>query len=260
MQETVTNALKVTLGEGRPVIGSYITIGSPAIAEIMALAGFDFLTVDLPNTSLSLETAEGIVRAVEVMGKVPVLRVPDRQAVTIGRALDTGALGVEVPGVATAEEARQVVQAAKYYPEGSRRAATPRAARYSAIPVSTYFGQANKETMVIVHCDTTKALANLPEILAVEGIDVVYVGPYEIAQALGAPGQVNLPAVQEALRGALATIIASGVAAGTTALSAAHARLLIQRQVRYLTLGRDYLYLLHGCRNDLTEARRPEKQ
>ena len=196
--------LRLTLREGKPLVGSFVSIASPTVAEVMALAGFDFLVVDTEHGPTSIETAENVLRAAEVGGAASVVRVPDASPAAIARALDIGA-------------------------------------------------------MVIVHCETQLALANLPGILQVDGVDVVYVGPFDLSQSLGAPGQVNLPQVQAAINDALDRIIASGVAAGTHALSPAHARLLIQKGVRYITLGADYLYLLHSCRNDWADARRPER-
>ena len=251
--------LRLTLREGKPLVGSFVSIASPTVAEVMALAGFDFLVVDTEHGPTSIETAENVLRAAEVGGAASVVRVPDASPAAIARALDIGAMGVQVPGVETPEQAREVVRAAKYYPAGKRGIGLTRSARFAAVQPSTYFTRANEQTMVIVHCETQLALANLPGILQVDGVDVVYVGPFDLSQSLGAPGQVNLPQVQAAINDALDRIIASGVAAGTHALSPAHARLLIQKGVRYITLGADYLYLLHSCRNDLADARRPER-
>jgi 4-hydroxy-2-oxoheptanedioate aldolase len=152
------------------------------------------------------------------------------------------------------------VEAAKYYPEGNRALAMGRAARYGATQPANYFARANAETIVVVHCDSMEAVHNLPEILTVQGLDVIFVDPYELSQSLGSPGQVNLPDVQAVVGDTLDAIIAAGVAAGSHALSPAHARLLIQRGVRYVTLGVDSAYLLNTCRNDLIDARRPEDE
>lgn len=258
MQEAGRNTALAALEANRFVIGSFVTIGAPAVAEVMGLAGFDFLIVDTEHGPLGIETAENMVRAVELAGAVPIVRVAENNPAAICRALDIGALGVQVPQVTTADDARRAVHAARYYPEGARGAAMMRSARYSAVQPAGYFARANAETMVVLHCESVAAVDNLPEILQVEGVDVVFVGPFDLSQSLGVPGQVNLPEVQDTVARALDTIIASGVAAGTVALSPAHARLLIQRGVRYVTLSADYLLLLDRCRNDLVEARRPE--
>lgn len=258
MQDTDRRKVKSALEADRFVIGSFVTIGAPALAEVMGLAGFDFLVIDAEHGPLSIETAENLVRAAELAGTAPLVRVAENNPAAITRALDIGAHGVQVPHITTADQARRAVQAAKYYPGGSRGVAMMRSAQYSAVQPSTYFARANAETMVVLQCETAAAVENLPEILEVEGIDVIFVGPYDLSQSLGTPGQVNKPEVQDMIGRALDTIIASGVAAGTVALSPAHARLLIQKGVRYLTLGADYLLLLDRCRNDLIEARKPE--
>ncbi|MHB1130942.1 MAG: HpcH/HpaI aldolase family protein [Chloroflexota bacterium] len=258
IQQSPAIALMKLLQFGPHAVGTFTAMPSPSVAEVLALAGFDFLVVDLEHGPISFETAENMLRAADAV-KVPcIVRVPDAQPATIMRALDIGAAGVQVPLIETAEQARQVVAAVKYQPEGRRGLALARAARYSAVGPANYFSRANAETIVVVQCETTTAVQNLPEILAVPGVDVVFVGPYDLSQSLGQPGQVNMPEVQAAISEALRTIIASPLTAGSHALSPAHARLLIQSGVRYVTLGTDYLYLLHGCRNSLADARRPE--
>lgn len=258
MQDTAALALKSALRAGKPAVGSYVTLPAPGVAEVMALAGFDFLVLDMEHGPLGIESVENLARASQLVGVPPIVRVRDSQPASILGALDIGAAGVQVPLVNTAEEAQRVVQAAKYHPEGNRGLAFGRSARYGALQPSNYFARANAETIVVVHCETMEAVHNLPEILAVQGLDVVYVGPYDLSQSLGAPGQVSLPDVQAAVNDALDTILAAGVTAGSHALSPAHARLLIQKGVRYVTLGVDFLYLLNTCRNDLVDARRPE--
>ncbi|MHB1004751.1 MAG: HpcH/HpaI aldolase family protein [Chloroflexota bacterium] len=260
MEDTGRNDVKAALKAGRFAVGSFVTIGAPAVAEVMALAGFDFLVVDMQHGPLGIESVENLLRGIELAGAVPIVRVPDASPGAILQALNAGALGVQVPLVNTAEEARHVVAAAKYAPEGNRPVSMMRAARYTAGQPARYFARANAETLVIVHCETAQAVNNLPEILKVEGIDVVFVGPHDLSQSLGAAGQFNLPRVQETIGNALDTIVASGVTAGSHALSPAHARRLGERGVRYVTLAADYLFLLDRCRNDLVEARRPESE
>lgn len=258
MLDAGRNKVLAALRANQAVVGSFVTIGSPAVAEVMGLAGFDFLIVDTEHGPMSVETAENMVRAAEVAGAVPIVRVAENNPAQITRALDIGALGVQVPQITTAEDAYRAVQAARYHPLGARGVAMMRSARYGAVQPSGYFARANAETLVVLHCESVAAVENLPDILKVEGVDVVFVGPFDLSQSLGTPGQVNLPAVQETVGRALDVIVASGVVAGTVALSPAHARLLIKRGVRYVTLSADYLLLLDRCRSDLIEARRPE--
>ncbi len=258
MTETAGSALKIALKAGKSIVGSFVTLPAAGVAEVMALAGFDLLVIDTEHGPFGVETAENLVRGAQIGGVPSIVRVPDSQPATILKALDIGAAGVQVPLVNTAEDARRVVWPAKYHPEGGRGMALMRSSRYTASQPATYFARANAETFVVAHCETMEAVNNLPEILAVPGIDVVFVGPYDLSQSLGAPGQVNLPEVQAAVNRALATIISSPVAAGSHALSPAHARLLIQKGVKYVTLGMDFGYLLSACRNDLIDARRPE--
>jgi 4-hydroxy-2-oxoheptanedioate aldolase len=191
-------ALKEKMNQGQAVIGPFLKIKDPAIIEIAGLAGFDYAIIDAEHGSISMESAEHMVRAARVAGIAPIIRVRANQPELISRALDTGAEGVQIPQISTKTDAENAVRAAKFAPMGERGVCRyVRAGRYSATDKYAYFAEANRDTVVIVHIEGKEGVDNLPGILEVDGLDVIFIGPYDLSQSLGVPGQVDHPRVVE---------------------------------------------------------------
>lgn len=194
-----TSSFREKLGRREPVAGCIIHERSPALVEICGLAGFDFVFIDAEHGPLSPRDCEELVRAAQVRGIVPLVRVPNTNSDTILRYLDIGAAGIIVPGLSTRQEAEAVVRAAKYAPSGCRGLAPVRAADYGMTkPLADYVAEANRETMVVAIIENSEAISNLSAILAVEGLDFVILGAADLSQSLGVPGQTNHPRVREA--------------------------------------------------------------
>lgn len=182
--------------EKKPVFGPFLKLPEPALVEIIGRAGFDFVIIDCEHGPLDMLVAEDMIRAARLSGLSPVIRVSENNPALISRALDIGAEAVEVPQINTRADAEQVVNAAKFYPLGERGVCKyVRAAGYSSIDKDTYFECANKDTKVIIHIEGEAGLSNFQEILQVPDIDVIFLGPYDLSQSLGIPGQVDHPAV-----------------------------------------------------------------
>lgn len=210
------NKLKAYLAEGKSICGCMIQGYMPALAEIAGLAGFDFLFLDAEHSSLSVTECENMVRAAEARGVVPLVRVPNCKADTILRYLDCGAMGVILPGIASGEEARRAVEAAKYYPMGERGLNGVRASDYGMNgSLSEYTAVANRETMVIPIIENRQAVENLDDILAVDGIDGMILGASDLSQSLGVPGQGKHPLVLAAKKRFIEAGRASGKPFGT---------------------------------------------
>ena len=144
---------------------------------------------------VSLETMQNNVRAAQIAGMLPIIRVRDHLPESVSQALDIGAGGVQIPQITSAEEAKAAVHAAKYYPEGERGVCRfVRAANYSSMERNIYFKGAN-ETILILQLEGKEAIGNLDEILDVSGYDILFVGPYDLSQSLGVPGDVTNPLV-----------------------------------------------------------------
>jgi len=187
-----TKTLKNKLKSRELTIGSWITIGHASIAEIMAKVGFDWLTVDMEHSAITLSQAQNLIQIIELSGITPLVRVGENKATLIKRVMDAGAHGVIVPMVNTAEDARKAVNAVKYPPIGTRGVGLARAQGYG-LEFEKYKRWVNKETIVIVQIEHIKGVDNLKDILGVDGVDGFIVGPYDLSASVGKPGELNHP-------------------------------------------------------------------
>ncbi len=205
--------------EGKKTVGAWCQICSPYTAEIMAREGFDFLAIDLEHAPTDLAILLELVRALDGTGVQPFVRAPWNDFVAIKRILDTGVSGIVVPYVNTRAEAEAAVKACKYPPEGIRgMSGSPRAAGYGRNPME-YLQRANAEIMVITQVETAIAVENIDEILTVDDLDGVFIGPMDLATSMGHFGDAGQPEVQEAIttveQKALAADKVLGTVAGT---------------------------------------------
>ena len=232
----LNNKMKEKLAAGQPVFGLSVMIPSPQIVEMAGRLGFDWVLIDFEHGAITQETLQSMVMAAESSGITPIARPAGQSEQEISRLLDAGVLGLQVPHVNTAKEAAAVVAAVKFHPLGQRGLAVgTRAAHYGiGLSQAEFVAQANKATLVCVQIEELPALDNIEAICAVPGVDVVFVGPSDLSQALGVPGQHDAPVLQETMRKAFAKIIATGKWAGTTGEAA---------QLRaYRKLGVSYCY------------------
>ena len=191
------NALKQKLRAGGIAVGCFVGYPSAETVEICGLAGYDFVLIDAEHGPITPESAYHMVLAAEASGTTPLVRVWQNAQPVILRYLDSGAAGVMVPQVNSADEAAAVVRAVKYHPHGRRGMAGVRAAGFGVRQsLPEYIEEANQETMVIVQVENVRAVEALPQILEVPGIDVLFVGPADLSQSMGFPGQLDHPEVQ----------------------------------------------------------------
>lgn len=201
-------------GEGpRPPLGTWLMAAAPATAEAMGYIGFDFLVVDMEHVPIEVSDLTHILRAIGCTPADAVVRLAWNDQVLIKRVLDAGAQTIMVPFVQTAEEARQAVSFAKYPPEGVRGvAAVHRGSRFGR--VGDYLKRANGEVAVIVQLETPDAIARLPEIAAVPGVDALFVGPGDLSAAMGHIGNIAHPDVQALIESAAKASRAAGKPVG----------------------------------------------
>jgi 4-hydroxy-2-oxoheptanedioate aldolase len=235
-----TNWMKQKLNQGQIVLGPFCKLSEPAIYELAGLAKFDFVIIDMEHGPLTYETAQNLIRTCELNGISPVIRVPANEEHLILRALDIGAHGVEVPEINTREDAEKLVNAARYYPQGSRGVCRfVRAAEYSRMPGAAYFATANQNVSVIAHLEGVKGIANLDQILEVEGIDVLFIGCYDLSQSLGIPGQVNHPDLIAKMEAIVAKAAQKNKLIGTFVESPETAQYWIKRGIKYISYSVD---------------------
>ena len=233
-----TNKTKQRLREGHLAIGQWISFPSPAIAELVASFGMDWLVIDAEHGPAEWETVEEIVRAMKGTEVTPVVRVPANDAVFIKKALDRGGHGVVVPLVNTAAHAAAAVAAAKFPPDGIRGVAGTRASRYG-LDLPDYVAHWNEEVLVICQLETVEAVRNAEAIAAVPGVDVLFIGPNDLSASLGAFRQFDNPEYRRAVDRILAAARAHHKGAGIMASSADDALVQIDLGFRFVSVGSD---------------------
>lgn len=208
--------LKNLFAQEEMVIGPFLKVANPAIVEIFGYAGFDYVIIDAEHGPVSMETAEQMVRAADYTGISPLIRVRANDPALISRALDIGAEGVQVPQVSSRESAEAAVRAAHFNPEGERGVCRfTRAAAYSHMDKFEYFKEANRKVVVVVQIEGEEGVRNLDEIIKVEGLDLIFVGPYDLSQSMGVPGDVNNPKVEEKMKEVVKKANEAGLVVGT---------------------------------------------
>jgi 4-hydroxy-2-oxoheptanedioate aldolase len=232
-----TNLTKAKLKAGETVFGCFVRYPDASLVEVLGYQGWDFLVFDGEHGTLEPQDCENMVRAAELRGVTPIVRVPTNQAPVILRLMDTGPQGLHVPWVNSAAEAEAAVRSVKYHPRGIRGLAGIRAADYGqAVPLSQYVREANEQTLVVIHIETADAVERLPEIVAVDGLDVIFIGPTDLSQSLGVPGQPQHPTVQAAMERIMNVVAPTKLAVGILVGSAAAARQWRQRGARYICI------------------------
>lgn len=228
----IDTRLPALLRGPEPLAGMFVGFPSPALVEMCGHAGFDFVIIDNEHGPMSLETTEHMIRAARCAGTLPVVRT---QEAAILRVLDAGASGVQVPMVNTAEQAKRIVEACKFPPLGTRSSAfTARAGGYTFHGGPAAIEQANAGVAIVLMIETVEAVKNLDAILAVPGIDALFVGLSDLALSMGHPGDNTHPRVQETLAEVFERSARAAVATGVLAPNANDFN-------RYAAMGARYL-------------------
>lgn len=230
-----TNVVRQKLKSGQVVIGCFVGFPSAEVVEICGYSGYDFVMIDAEHGPISPHDAYYMVLAAEASGTTPLIRVPRNDPSVILRYMDIGAAGIMVPQINSAAEARAVVEAVKYHPLGRRGLAQPRATGYGiGTTLSEYAEMANAETLVIVQFENIAGLDHVREVLEIPGVDVLLIGPSDLAQSMGYPGQLNHPDVLAVIDRVCDICSGSEVALGTIAANANATNKLIEQGFRMI--------------------------
>ena len=244
-----TNSFKAALG-ARQQIGLWLALTSPDVAELCAGAGFDWVVIDGEHSAWDMPSILGQVRAVAAAGAGahPIVRIPEARVWMIKQVLDIGVQTILVPMVESAEQAREMVRAMRYPPEGVRGvgATLARASGYGAVP--DYVTSANAETCLIVQVESRAGVAALDEILGVEEVDAVFIGPADLAADMGYPGRYGVPEVQAVIEDCHARIAAAGKAAGVLTFDPEQGRRYLEAGVAFVGVGADAQLLAAAAR------------
>ncbi|MGD2173105.1 MAG: aldolase/citrate lyase family protein [Gammaproteobacteria bacterium] len=229
------NRMKSRLLAGEPALGCSIMVPSPQMVEMIGRAGFDWVLIDLEHGTIDLETAELMIMAAEASDVTPIARPRSNRKEDISSVMDRGAMGVQVPHVNTAEDARQAVDAVKFG-AGDRRglAAGTRPDGYGLSgSMADFVDHSNAQSLVCVQLEHAAAIDNLDDILEVEDIDVFFIGPSDLSQSMGHPGDPGAGPVAAAIEGMLQKIRAAGRIPGMPA-AANNVDAVLGKGVKYI--------------------------
>lgn len=213
------NRMKEKIARGELALGCSVMFPSPQVVEMLGFAGFDWVLIDCEHGSLGLADVELMAMACDAVGITPIARPKSNTTSDIQSVMDRGAMGVQVPHVNTAEDARRAVAAVKFGPGAARGlAAGTRPDSWGlGARMPDFALAANAQSLVCVQLEHAEALQNIDEILAVDGIDVFFIGPSDLSQSMGFPGNPKAPPVARAIEEALAKIVAAGRTPGMPA-------------------------------------------
>ena len=248
----MTNALRAAWSAGRPVRGVWCAAPSSVSAEVAALAGPDYVCVDMQHGAVGYSDAVPMLQAVQGAGAVPLVRVPAGDAATIGVALDAGALGVVVPMVSTPDDAARAVGACRYPPRGVRSYGPVRA----AVAVGSREVEDLEDVVCAVMVETVEGLSRVDEIAATPGLDAIYVGPADLALALGLPPAYERPEPvhREAVAAILAACRRHGITAGIHCADGAMAARRLEQGFTMVTVANDLGLVRAGVAAELRAA------
>jgi len=244
----MNNPFKHALSDKQALVGLWLSLADPYAAEACATAGFQWLLIDGEHAPNDVRSTLAQLQAVAAYPAQPVVRAVTGDTALIKQLLDIGAQNLLVPMVDTADQARALVAATRYPPEGIRGvgAAVARASRWGAR--RDYLGAANDEICLLVQAETRTAMANLESICAVDGVDGVFIGPADLAASMGHRGAPGHPEVQAAIDAAIRTIVTSGKAAGTLTADPKLARHYLDLGATFVAVGIDVTLMVQGAR------------
>lgn len=257
MQYTFKNKLKENLQAGKAQIGAFVTAPCPEVVEVLGVAGFDFVILDTEHTASGIETVVHMMRSAEIYGMTPVVRVYDDNPKMISRYQDVGAYGIQVPMVHTAKQAERIVQAARFMPLGIRGMSGGRGPRWGSVP--EYRKVSDEETMIAVMCESLQGLENIGQIAQVQGIDAIFVGAFDLSQALGVAGDTTHPVVEEAVGRILKVCRENHVIPGIVAPTLEVARKRLDQGFLYVTILDDMAFFADAVKKRLFDVKRTEQ-
>jgi len=245
-------SFRMRLRSGERLIAPLLTLNSPAVVELLAEIGFDWLFIDAEHSPLDTAQMQALMQAA---GATPcVVRLSASDDMHVKRALDIGAAGIIAPQVNSVEHAQRIVQAAKYAPVGQRGLGIARAHRYG-LRVREYMQSANDDTAVIVQAEHRDAIAHIHQIVRVDGVDGVLIGPYDLSASLGRPGAVDHPEVRDAIARVRDACRAVNIPIGIFGVTADAVKPYIEQGFTMIVAGVDTVLLAHASSALLTAVR-----
>ena len=246
--------LKEKLEQNRPLFGTVIALAEPALAEIAARSGVDWLFIEGEHSSLGFAEIEAILRALPP--QCPgVVRVPKADEIWVKKVLDSGAAGIIFPQINTPEEAARAVSWCKYPPAGVRGTGLARAHGYGA-DFGEYIQHANDDIAVVIQVEQREGAENIEEIVKVEGIDVLFIGPYDLSASMGLTGQVEHPEVQKTVEHIFRTAKKAGLKTGIFGMDAQAVGKYIKQGYDLFSIGLDFDYFAKALQKEVEKFRK----
>ena len=245
------------LDRNKTLFGIFVELPTPAAIEIAGATGWDFVVIDCEHAPIAAASLPDYLRAAEAASIRAIVRIPSNSVEWIQAALDSGAAGIQIPQISSLEAARQALEMVRFHPIG-KRGLNPfvRAARYASEPTTQFMERSNREVALILQLESAEAVKSVDEIVKLPGIDAIFLGPYDLSQSLGRPGEVNhsevLDAGERVLRAAASAGLAPAVFVNTSEACAAWR----QRGARWISYSTDSFLLaasMRKLRNSLSE-------
>jgi len=255
MISTNINKMREKLAAGEIVLGAGITTTDPSVTE--ALAGsVDFVWIDLEHNAMTTESMLGHLIAARAGGVAAIVRIPNNDVAWIKRVLDSGAEGIILPRSYSAKEAADFVSACRYPPMGTRGFGPRRPMQYGRMEQQAYLAQANRDIFVTVQVETVELLAEIDEVLKIEGLDSLVMGPQDLSGSMGRLGETTHPEVLNAIRSIATKAKAAGKFLGSgLGANPQFAKTLIDCGVQWMQAGLDVEYMIKGCDRTFREIR-----
>lgn len=249
-------SLKQKLKNNELTIGSWIMMGNSMSVEVMALAGFEWLVIDIEHTSIDLQTAENLIRTIQAKNIKALVRVSKNEEVVIKRVLDMGADGIIVPMVCSKEDAMQAVNYAKYPPIGKRGVGLYRASGYGTT-FEEYKKWVQEELVIIAQIEHIDGVNHIDEILEVEGIDGTIIGPYDLSGSLGFPGEFEREDVKASVQKVLDRCKAKNIPSGFHVVDTDPSKLKqkIDQGCTFLAYGIDYFFMRDAAMSGMKQLK-----
>ena len=236
--------LRQALAAKQVLYGTWVQTPSPEVVEILGWSGWDFVILDLEHGPYGPEGLPHLIRAAEASATTPFVRVPLSAPQEVGKALDLGAAGIVIPGVTSAEAGAAAVRLTRFPPHGSRGSSpSTRQLHYSGVPFTSLTAKDAPQPLVVLQVEARLATSDLGSILAIDGLDVVFIGPYDLSTSLGLPGQFDHPKVREAISEIVNRAGERGVAVGIWVPNAPSAHFWVDHGVRFVTVSNNELML-----------------
>ena len=232
---------------GRSFIGTGIMIPAAEVVEIAGYAKFDFVIIDEEHTQFGAEMSINLVRAAEAADIIPIIRVAEVSEVYLKKALDTGVSAVVVPNISDRKSAEEAVYYSHFAPIGGRGACPCVRANQFGKGDNSYYAEANRDVAVIALIEGAKGMENFDEIIEVEGIDAIYIGPVDLSVSMGLQGDINSPLVIEAMEKLISKAQRKGRLVGTYCVDINEAKKWINKGVNFIDFNTDTVMLMEKC-------------